>query len=249
LTTALVVLRSGWVIVGSLPTTDGMSATAAAGCLLVLDSSGQVVETFSGGGINGPWDMTAFDMGKTAMLFVANVLNGKVAGGGGIVSGGTVLRIGLTIPAGGMPVKTSTTMIGSGFSKKTDPNALVIGPTGVGLGVDGTLYVADTINNRIAAIDSAVTRLTDAGTGTTVFGGGALNAPLGLAIAPNGDIVTVNGGDGNIVEIAPAGTQADVKAVDVTATGAGVLFGLAIRPNDSRVYFVNDGNNTLDVLH
>jgi DNA-binding beta-propeller fold protein YncE len=94
-----------------------------------------------------------------------------------------------------------------------------------------------------------VTRITDAGTGVTVFGGGALNAPLGLAIAPNGDIVTVNGGDGNMVEITPAGTQVAVKAVDVTATGAGVLFGLAIRPNDSGIYFVNDGNNTLDILH
>src|SRR5271167_2011842 len=36
LSTALVVLRTGWVIVGSLPTTDGTSATAQAGCLLVL---------------------------------------------------------------------------------------------------------------------------------------------------------------------------------------------------------------------
>ena len=226
-----------------------MAATAGAGCLLVLNSSGQVVETFSGGGINGPWDMTALDLGTTAALFVTNVLNGTVAAAGGTVSGGTVLRIGLTIPADGMPVKTSSTMIGSGFSERTDPSALVIGPTGVGLGADGTLYVADTLNNRIAAIANAVTRLTDAGTGVTVFGGGALNAPLGLAIAPNDDIVTVNGGDGNMVEITPAGSQAAVKAVDVTATGAGVLFGLAIRPNDSGIYFVNDGNNTLDILH
>src|SRR5215469_9002435 len=70
LTTALAVLQSGWVIVGSLPTTDGSSATASAGCLLVLNSSGQVMETLSGGEINGPWDMTAVDMGSTAVLFV-----------------------------------------------------------------------------------------------------------------------------------------------------------------------------------
>ena len=58
LTTALVVLRSGWVIVGSLPTTDGTAATAQAGCLLVLDSNGNVAETITDPQINGPWDMT-----------------------------------------------------------------------------------------------------------------------------------------------------------------------------------------------
>src|ERR1700712_2179203 len=48
LTTALVVLRAGWVVVGSLPTADGTSATAQAGCLIVLDSNGHPVETFAG---------------------------------------------------------------------------------------------------------------------------------------------------------------------------------------------------------
>jgi hypothetical protein len=176
LTTALVVLRSGWVIVGSLPTSDGTSATAQAGCLLVLNGSGQVVETLSGGDINGPWDMTALDMGTTAVLFVTNVLNGTVAANGGTVSGGTVLRIVLSIPSGGMPVETSRTVVASGFAERTDPAALVLGPTGVGLGADGTLYVADTVNSMIAAIPNAVTRGTDAGTGMTVSGGGALNS-------------------------------------------------------------------------
>src|SRR5580692_9821236 len=48
LSTALVALRTGWVIVGSVPTTDGKSDTVQAGCLLVLNSGGQVVETFFG---------------------------------------------------------------------------------------------------------------------------------------------------------------------------------------------------------
>lgn len=59
LTTALAALRSGWVIVGSLPTADGTAATAQAGCLLVLNSSGRVIETIYGTLINGPWDMAA----------------------------------------------------------------------------------------------------------------------------------------------------------------------------------------------
>jgi hypothetical protein len=64
LTTALVVLERGWVIVGSLPTSNGTAATAKAGCLIVLNSNGTVVETFAGQPINGPWDMTAYDQGN-----------------------------------------------------------------------------------------------------------------------------------------------------------------------------------------
>src|SRR5205807_224655 len=101
----------------------------------------------------------------------------------------------------------STTVIGEGFSERTDPAALVIGPTGLGLGHDGTLYVADSINNRIAGIPNASTRLTSATAGLDVSANGHLNDPLGLAIAPNGNILTMNGGDGNIVETTPAGQQ------------------------------------------
>ncbi|HTT29322.1 MAG TPA: hypothetical protein VMG37_12995 [Solirubrobacteraceae bacterium] len=79
LTTALAVTRSGFVIVGSLPTSDGSAKTAKAGCLLVLDSSGKVVRTIAGGPINGPWDMTAVDHGFVTTLYVTNVLNGTVA--------------------------------------------------------------------------------------------------------------------------------------------------------------------------
>ena len=45
---ALAVLPSGYVVVGSLPTTNGQSATAKAGCLIVLDSNGKAVKTISG---------------------------------------------------------------------------------------------------------------------------------------------------------------------------------------------------------
>ena len=79
-----------------------MSATAQAGCLLVLNNQGKVVETFSGSrdgaAINGPWDMTALDVGNVAELFVTNVLNGTVAGNGGVVSHGTVVRMAITSP-------------------------------------------------------------------------------------------------------------------------------------------------------
>lgn len=254
LTTALVVLRSGWVIVGSLPTADGTAATAQAGCLIVLNARGTVVETLSGGSINGPWDMTALDLGGAAVLFVTNVLNGTVAAQGGVVARGTVVRILLGIPDGdrddgGAPREISRVVIASGFGERTDPAALVIGPTGVGLGRDGTLYVADSLGNRIVKIASALFRNTSAGTGVVVSAGGHINDPLGLAIAPNGDILVTNGGDGNLVEMTPGGAQVAVKQVDTTGLGGGTLFGLAVAPEKPGVYFVNDGNNTLNLLH
>ena len=251
LTTALSVLPHGWVVVGSLPTGDGNPAHAQAGCLLVLDSHGTVRETFAGGGINGPWDMTAVSHGDCADLFVTNVLNGTVAGGGSVVNEGTVLRISLRLHGDEPPTREATTEIGSGFAEKTDPAALVVGPTGVGLGHDGTLYVADTINSRIAAIPHALKRHSSAGTGKDVSVGGLLNGPLGMAIAPNENILTVNGNDGNIVETTPHGVQLTFRQLDSSGMppGAGALFGLAVGPNRHSVYFVDNVTNFLNVLH
>jgi hypothetical protein len=249
LTTALVALRSGFVIVGSLPTTDGTAATASAGCLIVLNSSGQPVLTLSGNGINGPWDMTALDLGYASVLFVTNVLNGTVAAKGGIVSQGSVVRIVLLTPSGSTPREVARTTIASAFEERTDPNALVIGPTGLALALDGRLFVADTLQNRIAVIPNALFTIADAKAGATISTGGALNGPLGLAIAPNGDLITVNAGDGNMIELTTGGNQVAVKAVDVSDQGAGTLFGLAITPNGNGIYFVDDGNNTLNLLH
>ncbi len=258
LTTALAVLQSGWVIVGSLPTKDGTAATAQAGCLIVLNSNGKVVETLAGGSINGPWDMTALDLGGFAVLFVTNVLNGTVAANGNVVKNGTVVRILLFTPYRdgdsdrddhlGFPREISRVVIASGFEERTDPAALVVGPTGVGLGGDGYLYVADSNENRIVRIADALFRNSSAGIGQVVSTGGAINDPLGLAIAKNGNILVTNGGDGNAVETTPGGKQVAVKNIDTTGIGGGTLFGLAVTPQGT-VYFVNDGNNTLDLLH
>jgi hypothetical protein len=193
--------------------------------------------------------MKALDLGSVAELFVTNVLNGTVAAKGGVVNQGTVVRILLFIPNRGMPQELQRTAVGSGFGERTDPAALVIGPTGVGLGTDGTLYVADTLANRIAVIPNALSRLGSAGTGNTVSVAGALTGPLGLAIAPNGNILTVNAGDGNVVETTTGGSQVAVKAIDTSGQRAGTLFGLAITLNGKGVYFVDDGDNTLDLLH
>ncbi len=248
LTTALAILPHGYVVVGSLPTADGNAATAQAGCLIVLDKNGNVVETISGPPINGPWDMTSVNQGSGATLFITNVLNGTVASGETPTDGGTVVRIRLDIDGKHRPPRvTAMDVIASGFPERTDPAALVVGPTGVALGNEGTLYVADTQGNRIAAIPYAANRQTPIeGGGTTIALGGYLNNPLGLTLAPNGDILTANGNDGNIVETTPIG--AEFQPVD-TGAGEGGLFGLVVAPERQGVYFVDDANNTLGLLH
>ena len=205
---------------------------------------GAPVAVWSGNVINGPWDMTALDMGTAAVLFVTNVLNGTVTANGAVVSQGSVLRITLSIPLGGMPSPVSFTTVANSFEERTDPAALVIGPTGLGLGADGTLFVADTLQNRIAA------RTADAGAGTTVIAGGPIKQPLGLAIAPNGNIVTVNASDGLIGGTTHDGKRVGARFIDITHSknGASTLFGLAVTPGGDGIYFVDDAANTLNIL-
>ena len=251
LTTALEVLRGGWVVVGSLPTAHKGTVFTGSGCLIVLNNEGTVVETLSGHGINGPWDMAMMQRGPFAELFVSNVLNGTVAAGGQVVHRGTVVRLTLGTFGGNPPQILGATAVGSGFAERTDPAALVIGPTGLGVSGNGTVFVADTLANRIAAIPDAVSRTTSAGRGLNVSRGGGLNSPLGLILAPDGHILTVNAGDGNIVETTQSGTQVAMRQLDSSGNppGSGALFGLAVAPHGSGLYYVDDVTNTLNLLH
>ena len=118
-----------------------------------------------------------------------------------------MLRLTLGLHHQHAPQLLGSRTIGSGFMERTDPDALVIGPTGVGLNRRGTLYVADSLGNRVTAIPNAPFRHSSAGTGFVVTSGGALNTPLGLTVAPGGNVLTVNGGDGRLVETTPAASR------------------------------------------
>jgi sugar lactone lactonase YvrE len=172
---------------------------------------------------------------------------------------GSVVRLTLDFDHG-FPRVTSNTVIANTFPERTDPAALVLGPTGVGLSRNGTLYVADTVDSTIRAIPNALFRHSSSGDGFRVSSANPtvshLNQPLGLVVAPNGNIITVNGGDGFIVETTPFGTVANFQLIDntpptppaTTPLGAGALFGLAIAPHHQGVYFVDDVSNTLNLL-
>ncbi len=248
LTTALNILPGGYVVVGSLPTTNGKSATAKYGCLIVLDSEGKAIQTIASKNIQGPWDSTAKSEGSKTSLFISNALNGGAVKGKKTIDNSTVLRIDLESGEGQPPKVLGEQVIADGIPWVDSPEALVLGPTGLALASDGTLYVASTQDNKILAISEAATRTTPVAKGGTVITeGGHLKEPLGLVLAPNGNIIASNGGDGNIVEITPQGQQIAVQTAD-RKTGAGSLFGLAISPSANSIYYVDDGENTLNVL-
>jgi len=246
LTTALVILKGGWVIVGALPTVDGTTSTAKRGCLLVFDAHGNFLDVIEHPKMKGPWDMTFYQDGDDVQLFVSCVLNGDVFNDfNRVVSEGSIVRIkidltGCTTRLNVISVET----IATGFAEKGDPAALIIGPTGVAL-KDGDLYVADSLQNRIAVIydvlrdhDNLPLRVNDFGIA------GSLNDPLGLIYSPTLYFLVADGADSNVIQILPNGQQ----NIRNTSAGGGGLFGLAARDSSS-FFFVDDNTNTLQVYH
>jgi hypothetical protein len=259
LTTAMTMLKTGWIIVGSTPSSDGTTRTKGDGCLLVLDPDGAFVEAWAGPDINGPWgNMAVIDDGASATLFVSMAgfdlpgpqVRDPDTGYPVTLHKATVLRIELTVPPGKPPAVRSKTVIGSGFAHRADKGGFLLGPTGLALAPDNTLYVSDALDNRIVAIGDATTRTTSAGTGETVTKDGLLSRPLSLIIAPNGHLLSCNAWNGQVVEIDPvARKQVYAQWINTNQAqsppGNGNLFGMAMRPDGKAFYYVADDMNTI----
>jgi hypothetical protein len=249
LTTALATLPDNFVVVGSLPAGPGGALPNAnpAGCLIVLNSTGVPVATWSNADINGPWDMTEVATPNGADLFVANVLSRPPSVGSTTTTPKSglcdIVRIDVST-SGAAPTMGGATVIGTGFPWKANKAAFVQGPTGVALGHNGTLYVAETIGSTITPITNALSRTSSVSFSSATITAKGLNGPLGLVTAPNGDLLAFNGNDGNVVEISPSGRQ--VAKRTLIHNGAGDLFGAAITANGKGILFVNDGTNALD---
>jgi sugar lactone lactonase YvrE len=259
LSTAMAMLKSGYVIVGSTPSNDGTTHTKGNGCLMVLDANGKLVKTFADANINGPWgNMAVMDYGTSATLFISmagfgvtdpGVIDEKT-GKPVIVNKATVLRLELSIPPGQPPSIKTETVVASGFAQRADKDVFMIGPTGLALGKDNTLYVSDALTNRIAAIPDATTRKDSAGQGREVTKDGLLQRPLAMCWTPNDHLLITNGLNGQVVEVDPAnGKQLYAQWVDAnkaqTPPGNGDLFGLAMTPDGSGFYYVEDEVNAL----
>jgi len=258
LSTAMTMLKSGWVIVGSTPSTDGTTRTKGDGGLLVLDANGQLVATWANTNINDPWgNIASIDNGTNAILFVSmagfDVPGPEVRDDKGYpvtIKKATVLRIELSIPEGKPPVITSQTVVANGFGQHADRDAFLVGPTGLALGSNDTLYVSDALGNQIVSIPDASTRTTSAGTGQTVTKDGLLRRPLALTMAPNGHLLVINALNGQVVEINPVtGKQIYAQWIDAdqaqSPPGDGDLFGIAMTPDGKGFYYVADDVNTI----
>ena len=244
LTTALSVLRGGYVLVGSVPTADGTFSTINMGSLVVLDKFGNLVQSITDTALlNGPWDMAVQDDGRTARVFISNVLSG------------TVSRLDITLEPHFWISKA--TQIGSGYKHVANSAALALGPTGLVYDqANDSLYVASTADNAIYRISGALNRETDASVGHLVYADNAhLRGPLALILAPNGDLIATNGdavnADANfpseMVEFTTKGKFVDQLSVD--SSGQGGAFGLALARIGSnwQVAAVDDITNTLKV--
>jgi hypothetical protein len=217
LSTALGVLKGGFVLVGNLPTTDGTAATAGQGALQVIDRHGKVVQTWTDSQLlDGPWDLTVDDHGTWAQVFVSSVLNGVVS------------RFDVAVTAKGLVILKKT-QVASGYTHVPNAAAVVLGPTGLAFDAESdTLYVASTADNAIYAVSHAGRASNASGRGRLVFADARLRGPLALRFAPNGHLLTANGdavnGDplhpSEIVEFDRAGHFVREYDVDPSQGGA-----------------------------
>jgi hypothetical protein len=244
LSTALGVLRAGFVIVGNVPTTDGTSATVGQGALQVIDRSGNLLQTLTDPVfLDGPWDLALDDEGARAHVFVSNVLSG------------TVSRLDVAVVSGNLTVLKKATLARD-YAHRSDPAALVLGPTGLAFDkTTDTLYVASTADNAIYSIGHASTGTTAVSKGALVFSDAHLRGPLALRLAPNGDLLAANGDAINadstqpseIVEFTKSGHFVRQYNVDASQGGA---FGLDTESDSDGGFnyaVIDDVTNNLSV--
>ena len=244
LSTGLVILRSGFVIVANFPSSDGTCETAQAGSLLVIHASGNLVTNLTHPDIDGPWDMTADDDGTRASLFVSNALSG------------TVVRFHVAVGNGTVKILDSA-QLASGYVHRCDAAAFVVSPTGLAFDdPKGVLYVASTGDNAVYALDHAETAESSVKLGRLIYEDAVhLHGPNGMVLGPCGHLFAaesdVINSDPNqpseIVEFTTGGKFISQLSMD-PAQGGAFGVGLASAGDDFiRFAAVDDNANNLSV--
>lgn len=243
LSTALNILRKGFVLVGNFPSPTGACQDATPGSILVINGSGkQVSSIVDPSFVNGPWDSALFDQGNKAKLFVANGLTG------------TISRLNLAVSAAGVSVE-SATQIASGYIFQCDPVTFVDAPTGLVYDpLQDVLYVASTADNAVFVVHDAAETTSDRGRGKVIYEDAVhLHGPLAMAMAPNGHLIVSNNdainSDPNqpseIVEFTIDGRFIKQISVDPAQGGS---FGLAVSTTGNVSTFAAVDDNTAMLL-
>jgi GT2 family glycosyltransferase/sugar lactone lactonase YvrE len=118
------------------------------------------------------------------------------------------------------PTGRTITIAGSGAGgfdgdRKQAAQASLNGPSGLAVARNGDLYIADTLNHRVRVVEQATGMIrTVAGTGTpgdpSMIGDGGpatgahLSSPVGVALAPNGDVYIADTGHNRIRRVEAA---------------------------------------------
>jgi hypothetical protein len=246
MTAALGVLQRGIVFAGTLATIDGTSNTVQPGSLMVFDRKGKLLGSLVDTQIiDGPWGMAINDNGKFAQVFFSNVLSG------------TVIRMDVEVSNDGESlIIFGIHRIGSGFNHRTDPAALVLGPSGLFYNAaNDTLYVASSADNAVYAIANATSRYDDnGGTGAMIYQDNVhLHGPLDLTMTPAGNLIVANSDGSNadpnqpseLVEFTTTGQFVSQFSVDPNNGGAFGLNLTQISPAFVRFAAVDDNQNTL----
>jgi hypothetical protein len=155
------------------------------------------------------------------------------------------------------------TKIATGYGHMNTATVPLIGPSGLAYSEQfHTLYVSDPAHSRIYAVANADTLTTPVSLGTIVYQDGVhLHGPLGLALAPNGDLISAQNDGINanpalpseIVEFTPdkaALPPGHFVAQYSIDAAVGAAFNIAIQQNADPLVplsfaYVDDGENTL----
>ena len=130
-------------------------------------------------------------------------------------------------------------------------------PEGVAAGPNGTIYVADTLNNRIAIVNPDGRVSTFAGSGRPGFADGSASSarfsyPSDLAFAPDGNLLVADTGNNRIRRVALDGTVSTVAGgtgddtgpkLGSPALGSFVVRPIAVTVDDSGLVYVADWGN------
>jgi len=191
--------------------------------------------------------MAVDDQMTTAKVFVSNVLNG------------TVIRIGLTLT----PTFTvdSITKIAQGYGFINNNTNPLVGPSGLAYNVElHTLYVTSAEKFRVYAVANADTITTPVNLGTQIYADAIhLHGPVGLALAPNGDLISAQADNffpnpampSEIVEFTKTGLFVAQYSIDSTV---GAAFNIALGMNSDplapiKFAYVDDAENTLNMVY